>query len=50
MPRSMTQMRSALPYCSSILARKPLSVVLSAVFPGMTSYANGAERDRQPQG
>src|SRR5271156_4489022 len=31
MPRSITQVRLALPYCASILARKARSVVLSEV-------------------
>src|SRR5215470_10681836 len=33
MPRSITQIRSALPYCVSILFKNSLSVVLSEVFP-----------------
>ena len=37
MPRSITHMRSALPYCSSIFLRNPRRVVLSAVLPAMTS-------------
>jgi len=37
MPRSITQIRCALPYCFSIFARKSFSVVLSLVLPGMTS-------------
>ena len=36
-PRSISQIRRALPYCASMRARKPLSVVLSAVLPGSTS-------------
>jgi len=37
MPRSITQMRSALPYWASILRKKARNVALSAVFPGNTS-------------
>jgi hypothetical protein len=41
MPRSINQMRRALPCCHSILARKSRSVVLSEVLPERTSYASG---------
>jgi hypothetical protein len=37
MPRSISQIRRALPYCCSIRARKSRSVVLSAVLPASTS-------------
>ena len=37
----MIHTRSERPYWSSILARKSASVVLSAVLPAITSYANG---------
>jgi hypothetical protein len=37
MPRSITQMRWALPYWASIFAKKERSVVLSDVLPGSTS-------------
>src|ERR1700747_270243 len=37
MPRSITQVRPALPYWTSIRLRKSPSVVLSEVLPGITS-------------
>jgi hypothetical protein len=37
MPRSITQVRWALPYCVSILARNARNVVFSDVLPSMTS-------------
>jgi hypothetical protein len=37
MPRSITQMRLALPYWASILRSMSRKVVLSAVLPGSTS-------------
>jgi hypothetical protein len=37
MPRSITQVRPALPYWASIRCRKSRSVVLSEVLPGITS-------------
>jgi hypothetical protein len=37
MPRSISQIRRALPYWRSMRARKSFNVVLSEVFPGSTS-------------
>jgi len=41
MPRSITQMRWALPYWLSIFCSKPRNLVLSAVLPGKTSNVSG---------
>jgi hypothetical protein len=37
MPRSITQIRCALPYCFSIRSRNPGKVALSLVLPAITS-------------
>jgi hypothetical protein len=42
MPRSITQMRWALPYWLSIFCWKPRNLVLSAVLPGKTSNVRKA--------
>jgi hypothetical protein len=36
-PRSISQIRRALPYCRSMRSRKPRSAVSSLVLPGSTS-------------
>ena len=41
MPRSITQVRLALPYWVSIRLMKSRNVVLSEVFPAITSQASG---------
>ena len=54
MPRSITQMRWALPYWLSIFCWKPRNLVLSAVLPGKTSNVSGKpsgvtiKRDHHP--
>src|SRR5450631_4843842 len=47
MPRSITHVRLALPYCFSILARNSFSVVLSEVLPSMVGQWKTIRRDNQ---